>query len=277
MAGPRAMVVSPTTRVKVPSGALAWMIAGGSRGQSVVTEVGQGGRLVLDALGDPLEPDAVAGHRLVQAALFGTDRLDAGDGIAVRAGGGIVQQHHQPGFDVIGDHVLPPARLGVGLVPVQPDDVHQQALGQTVLAHHPPGQRRAFGRHGDLTRAAGDQIVRLQPIEHLGDRRGRLAQPFGQAGLDHRDALFLQGEDRLQVLLDRRMEAVQHESDPTAGSASAVRSDALLRRPRAGTPVGEGDPTVGGAEDLVAYRRRQPTLIVVTGARGQPGQRGRGR
>ena len=30
------------------------------------------------------------------------------------------------------------------------------------------------------------------------------------------DPLFLEGEDRLQVLLDRRMEAVKHAADPTA-------------------------------------------------------------
>ncbi len=41
-----------------------------------------------------------------------------------------------------------------------------------------------------------------EAVEHLGDRRRRPAQPFGDAGLDDRDALLAQGEDRLEVLLD---------------------------------------------------------------------------
>ena len=78
----------------------------------------------------------------------GRRRVRARDRVAVRAGGGVAQQLDQAGLDVVGDHVLPAPRLAVHLVPLEPDDVDQEALGQAVLAHHllrqrPPARRSA--------------------------------------------------------------------------------------------------------------------------------------
>ena len=49
----------------------------------------------------------------------------------------------QAGLDLVGDDVLPPPGLQVGLLPREPDDVGQQPLGQAVLAHHALGHRPA--------------------------------------------------------------------------------------------------------------------------------------
>ena len=67
------------------------------------------------------------------------------DGVAVRAGGGVAQDLHQAGLDLVGDDVLPAVRLGVDLVPGQPDDVGQEPFGQAVLADDAGGQLRARG------------------------------------------------------------------------------------------------------------------------------------
>ena len=62
-----------------------------------------------------------------------------------------------------------------------------------------------------------------------------LSEPLGQAGLDDRDALFLEGEDGLEVLLDRGMEAVKHDGR-SYGTGAAIGS---ARPPR---PAGEFVP-----------------------------------
>ena len=155
MAGPRAMAASPMTRVRVPSGRPGLDDGGGARGQPVVAEVGERVGLVLDALGDPQQAHVVAGLGLGQALLGGAVRDRPRDRVAVRAGGRIVEQHHQAGLDVVGDDVLPPTGLDVGLVPVEADDVDQQPLGQAVLADHALGQRPPGRRHGDAPRRSG--------------------------------------------------------------------------------------------------------------------------
>ena len=97
----------------------------------------------------------------------------------------------------------------------------------------PSASERPAGGHGDTPAAAGDEVVGLQTVQHLRDGRGRLAQALGQPGLDHRDPLLLEGEDRLEVLLDRRVEAVLHV--PILRHRAPVRS---------GRSRGPGDGTV---------------------------------
>ena len=127
--------------------------------------------------------------------------------------------------------------------------------------------------HGDLPGAPDDQVVGLEPVEHLRHRRRRLVQALGQAGLDDRDPLFLEGEDRLEVLLDRGMEAVQHGADPTAPTAGSNRRS--LSRPtgagsagrpqtapraRAGTVDSvEPSPTPDGPDDGAGDDHGVPT------------------
>ena len=78
-----------------------------------------------------------------RVATGGRGRVRARDRVAVRAGGGVAEQLDQPRLDVVGDHVLPAPRLAVHLVPLEPDDVDEEALGQPVLAHDLLGQRPA--------------------------------------------------------------------------------------------------------------------------------------
>ena len=49
-----------------------------------------------------------------------------------------------------------------------------------------------------------------QPVEHLRHRRGRPPEALGQACLDDRGALFGEGLDRLEVLLEGRVETFGH-------------------------------------------------------------------
>src|SRR5664280_2319339 len=148
------------------------------------------------------------------------------------AGGRIAQEHHQVCLYVVGDHVLPPAGLDVGLVPVEPDDVDQEALGKPVFAHH----------------------------------------ARGQPGLDDRDAFLLQGEDRFEVLLDRRVEAVKHGDDPTTARAAAGRRAVPWRmwkaapdRTRSRTGTSTRSPRRPGTTRAVTSEgptlRPRPTLV----------------
>ena len=74
-----------------------------------------------------------------------------------------------------------------------------------------------------MVRASHDQVISFEAIEHLRHRGSCLAESLGDPSLDHRDALFFEGEDGLQVLLDRRMEGVLHGVDPTGRAPAVVR------------------------------------------------------
>ena len=47
----------------------------------------------------------------------------------------MAEQLEQAALDRLGHHVLPAARLVVHLLPLETDDVDEQALGEPVLAH----------------------------------------------------------------------------------------------------------------------------------------------
>jgi len=114
------------------------------------------------------------------------------------------------GLDVVGDDVLPASRLAVGLVPLEADHVDQEPLGQPVPAHHLLRQLAAAVGELDHPAAAAHVAILFQPVQHLGDRGGRAAQALGDASLDDRCALFVQGVHGLEVLLDRGVVATFH-------------------------------------------------------------------
>ena len=134
--------------------------------------------------------------------------------------------------------MLPAARLVVRLVPGQPDDVDEEPLGEAVLAHDALGA--AVAPVGELEAPAGTADVALvgEPANHLRDRLRRVAEPLDEARLDYRDVFFLEGVDRLEVLLERRMEAFWHAArsyrSPDLGrpwpAAAIFRHDAYHRR-----------------------------------------------
>ncbi len=88
-------------------------------------------------LGEPDQAD------VVEAGRADAEIRQARDGIAERRGGGVVEHLDQTALDILAHHVLPAARLGVDVLPRQPDHVDEQPLGQPVLAHH--GDRRGRG------------------------------------------------------------------------------------------------------------------------------------
>ncbi len=105
-------------------------------------------------------------------------------------------------LDGIGDDVLPAAGLVVDLLPLQADDLGQQQLGQTVLAHD--AGRQVAPVVGQLQGPVGGdthQSVVLQAGHGLGHGGGGQAQALDEAGPDGRDALFLQLPDRAKVHL----------------------------------------------------------------------------
>ena len=148
-AGPRATVVPSTSRVRVPSGARRWTRAE-RPGMSPCSS-----RYSSDAMSSStssvmrssrtVSPGSTSA-RLSWLGGRAPRRPVPRDGVAVGAGRGIAEQLDEPLFDLVGDDVLPPAGLEVGLVPGQADDVDEQALGQAVLADHAVGQHAAPAR-----------------------------------------------------------------------------------------------------------------------------------
>ena len=127
------------------------------------------------------------------------------DGVAVGAGGGIVEHPHHGLLHQGGDDVLPLASLGVGVGPRQAQHLGKEHLGQTVAAHHPLGQVHSVGRQFDRPALEGNQALGLQAVDHLRHRRTGHLQPLGYPGLDDVDVVFGQLEDGLAILLERRV------------------------------------------------------------------------
>ena len=102
----------------------------------------------LDGLADADDPHGALG-RVAHCELHGLARhLEArsGDRVAIGIDHRLVQQFRQAVLDAVAHHVLPAARLRVDRVPLQADDVEQQALGQAVLAQHLHRARPALPR-----------------------------------------------------------------------------------------------------------------------------------
>ena len=182
---PRTSVVPPASSNSVPSGPLLVTVAVGTRNEAGVVEVAQRRRRPARPL-----------HRAVRTAPSGRARCRPGhmrdrglpgtvgtarNRIAVRAGGRVTQDLHQPGHDLVGHDMLPAARLVVHQVPGQPDDVDEQALGEPVLAQHRLRHALALLGKGDRPSRTLDIAVRGQPVEHFGDRRGRSPEPLRDA------------------------------------------------------------------------------------------------
>ena len=124
------------------------------------------------------------------------------DRVAVGRLGRVVEQLEQPALDGLAHHVLPAARLLVHQLPVEPDHVGEQPLGQAVLAHHPHGQ--AVPLAGELQVAVtldGEQPVALHPGDRLAHRRAALVQPLGDPCAQGDDALLLELVDGAEVHL----------------------------------------------------------------------------
>ena len=177
---------------------------------------------VAERLGDP-------GH---------AELLQARDRVAVRRLGRGVEQLDQPALDVLGDHVLPATSLVVHLLPVQPNHVDKQPLGQPVLAHHPhrPGATLRGELEMPITQLV-DQVVPLHPGDGLRHGRTTLMQPFGDPGPKRDDALLLELVDRPQVHL-RGVDQVAHVLSSLT-LVDHVRVATVLDRELAGLLTGQ--------------------------------------
>ena len=154
----------------------------------------------------------VAGLGVGERVQLAIERTGARDRVAVGAGRRVLEQLDEARLDVVGDHVLPPARLGVDLVPLEADDVDQQALGEPVLAHHALGAAPALRGERERASLGAHVAVVAQPAHHLRDRRRRVVEALCQPRLDDLHAFFLELVDGLEVLLDRRVETGRHVS-----------------------------------------------------------------
>ena len=110
-----------------------------------------------------------------------------GDRVAVRARRGVAEEQHELLLDVGRDRVLPAVGLLVDLLPLEPDDVDEQALGEPVPAHD---RRRDLATLlGEAEGAVVEQLgvaVVDETVHGLRHRGGREAEALDQAGPDRR-------------------------------------------------------------------------------------------
>ena len=133
---------TPARRSAAMSAASFWI---GSPIRATVTRV----ELVADHLveGGEARQVGVGGRR-------GRARRGPGSGCRT-ARRRVVEHLEEAALDALAHHVLPAARLGVHVLPVEPDDVDEQALGEAVLAHdarRPSRGRRRSARGGGRPR-----------------------------------------------------------------------------------------------------------------------------
>jgi hypothetical protein len=114
------------------------------------------------------------------------------------------EQQHELLLDVGRDRVLPPVGFAVHLLPLEPDDIDEESFGEAMSADDGRGEAPALV--GEVQAPVAMQLdvaVVGEPSDRLGDGRGRQAEPLDEPGSHRHDALFLDREDRLEVLLGR--------------------------------------------------------------------------
>jgi hypothetical protein len=149
-----------------------------------------------------------------------------GDGVAVRARRGVVEQPVDRRLDRLAQHVLPLAGLVVGLGPRQPEDVGEEALGEAVTAHDLLGQLLAPVGEADGALGGAHQALAGHAPDHLRDRRPGDAEPLGDAGLDDVEVVLAQLEDGLAVLLERGVQQLGHVPEAYGGGRERGMADA---------------------------------------------------
>ena len=133
--------------------------------------------------GTVIGPGAAA--RAAPPARAGGLVLRAGNRVAVRAGRRIAEQLDELLLDVGRDRVLPAVGFAVHLLPLEPDHVDEQALGEPVPAHDRGGEPAALV--GEVQAAVAVQLD--VAVRRSGGRRsptrprptGRVARRAGRA------------------------------------------------------------------------------------------------
>ena len=101
-----------------------------------------------------------------------------GDRVAVRAGRGVAEQRDELLLDVGRDRVLPAVGLLVDLLPLEPDDVDEQPLGEPVAADDGDGDLAALRREPE---ACGRRAARRSRAPRGGSRSRRRPARTGRA------------------------------------------------------------------------------------------------
>jgi len=125
-------------------------------------------------------------------------------GVSVRAHQRLCEHRDDPAFHRLAHNVLPPACLDVHVFPVQADDVHEQPLGQAVLAHYANGLVAALVGQLEMPVAGYvEQAVALHARHRLADCRPALPEALGNPGAQGSHALFFELVHGPQVHLGR--------------------------------------------------------------------------
>ena len=175
-------------------------------------------RLTIDLAGQAGEGEVALG-RVAQPArrAAGVELVQPGIGLPYGERVGRPEQLVDLLLHRLAHHVLPPARLLVGLLVGHADDVDQQQFGESVLAHD--RDRLGAARLGERKMAValdGQQAVALHPGHRLAHGRTALVQPLGDAGAQRRHTLLLQLEDGAQIHLGR-VDEIIHSRRPSRG------------------------------------------------------------
>ena len=151
----------------------------------------------------------LAGHEIARALDHCRDR------IPVRVEGDVAENFLKLLRHSIGHDVFPPACFFVDVLPVHADDIDEEALGETVLAHDLSGLATAFHREFQLTaRSDRQQTITREPVDGLRDGRPGMLETLGDASTERRDAFLLQLVHRLEVHL-ASIDQISHFSSCT--------------------------------------------------------------
>jgi hypothetical protein len=147
------------------------------------------------------------------------------DRVAIGAFAVLADQRQDLALDPLAHDVLPPAGLVMHVLPFKADDVEQQALSKSMLAHDPRRELTSLVRQLDVAVALnGQQTVSFHPGHRLGDGWTRVAETLGDSGSQRDCALLLELEDRPEVHLSG-VNQVRH-----AHSLSLIATHSPVRR-----------------------------------------------
>jgi hypothetical protein len=131
------------------------------------------------------------------------------DGVAVRVAVGMAECGGNTGFELFGDDVFEAAGLLVDFVPGVAKGLYQPGFEQAVMTDDLEGGALARGsQRRALVFAVFYQrwVEHGQLLDHAGHRSWRNSKDFSQGVGTGRLAVFAQGKDMLEIILDGRGE-----------------------------------------------------------------------
>ena len=120
----------------------------------------------------------------------------------MRARRGVAEEQDELLLDVGRDRVLPAVGFAVHLLPLEPDHVGEQSLGQPVPPHDRGRERAAL--RGEVQAAIAVQLdvaVVGEAPDRFRNRCSRQAESLDEARAQRDDTVLLDREDRFEVFL----------------------------------------------------------------------------